>query len=112
MASVPKQERLLNLVSLLLKARQPVPWGEIRSGLLGYDDPEESEAAAVRRFERDKASLREMGIPVEYRQAEAPDGAGYVIPRSQAFLPRMDLSPEEAAVLAVVGHFGQEVGWR
>ena len=107
MSRPTKQERLLNLVSLLLRARRPVPWEEIRTGLVGYDDPDQSDATVSRRFERDKATLREMGIPIQFEHLDTPAGGGYRIPRREAFLPRLQLSPDERAALAVVGRYAR-----
>lgn len=106
MAKTPQQERLLNLAALLLRSRRPVPWRGIRGSVVGYNDPGLSEATANRRFERDKATLREMGIPIEFDPLDGPEG-GYRIPRDEAFLPKLELSAEEAAALAVVGRFAQ-----
>lgn len=102
-----KQERLLNLTSFLLKAHRAVPWEEIRERLFGYDDAAESDATVLRRFERDKATLREMGIPLAFEPADPPEPAGYRIHRRETFLPRLDLTPEETAILAVVGRFSR-----
>ena len=102
-----KQERLLNLTSFLLRAHRPVPWEEIRERLVGYDDASESDATVLRRFERDKATLREMGIPLVFVPPDPPEPAGYRIHRRETFLPRLDLTPEETAVLAMVGRFSR-----
>lgn len=105
--AISRQERLLNLVSLLLKARQPVPWEQIRRSLVGYNDPRESDATVARRFERDKAALRDMGMPIHFQTADPPTGEGYLIPRRGAFLPHLQLSAEEVTVLAVAGRFAR-----
>lgn len=107
MSAPSRQERMLNLVSLLLRSRRPVPWGEIRSNVVGYDDRGPSDDTVRRRFERDKATLREMGIPIEFDPPDTPGGGGYRIPRGEAFLPRLELTPEETAALAMLGRFAQ-----
>ncbi len=65
MEKIPKYERLMNLVSCLLKSRVPVPWSRIRGTVVGYDDDAAPETIR-RRFERDKDELRAMGIPVRF----------------------------------------------
>src|SRR5262245_46265385 len=75
---VAKLERQLNLVSYLLSARAPVPFSDIRSQVKGYDD-EASPDAVEKRFDRDKADLRAIGVVIEYTAADPYGRAGYVI---------------------------------
>ena len=103
MADISKSERLLNLLSFLLKSRRPVTLAEIRESVVGYRESSGKEASLERRFERDKASLRELGVPVKFVGEDEVAGPGYVIPRDAYFLPRVELSPEEAAILAAAG---------
>jgi predicted DNA-binding transcriptional regulator YafY len=103
MAAIAKSERLLNLVSFLLKARRPVSLAEIRTSVVGYEAGAASAASVERRFERDKAALRELGIPLSFADEDEPGGPGYVIPREAYFLPHVTLSPAEAAILAATG---------
>lgn len=105
MAVVSKAERLLNLVSFLLKSRRPVSPGEIKNSVEGYCGSQASAASVGRRFERDKAALRELGVPLRYLDEDEPGGPGYVIPREAYFLPHIQLTPAEAAILATAGRF-------
>lgn len=102
-AKIPKTERLLNLVSFLLKSRFPVPLTEIRDSVVGYGASSVSPGSVERRFERDKAALRELGVPLEFVGDDEPGGPGYVIPREAYFLPHVELDPAEAAILAAAG---------
>jgi proteasome accessory factor B len=74
-------ERLINLIAALLDTRHPMTAEEIRSRIAGYDQG--SHDAFRRAFERDKDSLRHMGIPLELVPtdpfSEVPDG--YIIPK-------------------------------
>jgi len=105
MARINRTERLLNLLSFLLKSRRPVTLEEIRETVAGYGASEGTDEAVERRFERDKAALREIGVPLEFVSEAYPGGPGYVIPRETCFLPRMEMSSEEAALLAAAGRF-------
>jgi len=105
MAIIPKSERLLNIVSFLLKARRPVSLAEIKDAVEGYRDDDAADASLDRRFERDKAALRELGVPLVYVGEGDPSGPGYVIPREEYFLPRLQLTPSETALLRAVGQF-------
>lgn len=88
---IPKQERLADLVALLLHTRRPLSVDEIVRSVPGYAAEFESARVA---FERDKAELRADGTFVE----EAPDG-GYRIDRSTFELPPLGLTDDEAVAL-------------
>src|SRR5438067_4652120 len=99
-----KTERLLDLVALLLDAREPVSFAELRELF-----PEEyggRRDAAERKLERDKAELLQLGVPIEYLQPSRLDErelGGYRIDRQEFFLPDPKLLPEEAAALYAAG---------
>ncbi|HET7789051.1 MAG TPA: WYL domain-containing protein [Myxococcales bacterium] len=99
-----KTERLLDLVALLLDAREPVSFAELRE--LFPDEYGGPRANAERKLERDKAELLELGVPVEYVEPQRLDErelGGYRIDRSAYFLPDPRLLPEEAAALYAAG---------
>ena len=102
MAEISKTERLLNLISYLLKAREPVSWKEIAGQVIGYDDPA-SPKSLERRFERDKLALKQMGIPITYYHPCQFGHGGYLIPRDRYYLQRLDLLPHEALLLRLLG---------
>ncbi|HZJ50717.1 MAG TPA: DNA-binding transcriptional regulator, partial [Actinomycetota bacterium] len=58
-------ERLINLIAALLDSPRPMSAEEIRRRIAGYDQP--TDEAFRRAFERDKESLRAMGVPIEMR---------------------------------------------
>src|SRR5215468_5329225 len=93
-----RTERLLDLVALLLDAREPITWAELREAFPeDYGAP--SDEAAERKFERDKAELLELGIPVTYIQGDDERRDGYVVDREEYYLPEIGLTPEELALL-------------
>ena len=98
---VAKLERQLNLVSYLLSARAPVPFSDMRAQVVGYDD-EASPDAIEKRFDRDKADLRAIGVVIEYKADDPTGQAGYVIDKQGYFLPELVLDPEDAMLLAVL----------
>ena len=102
MPKIPRIERLLNLVSLLFHARAPVPWAVIKEQVIGYDDGA-SDETLERRFERDKNELRDLGIPVEYTLGDEFSNEGYIVHKADCFLPTLDLSPEDATLLSLIG---------
>lgn len=101
--AVPKFERLMNLVAYLLASGEPVPFATIRKAVVGYNDYAR-EDAVEKRFDRDKKELREIGIPVEYIASDEQGRDGYFIPREAYFHHELDLSTDEAALLAVLGN--------
>ena len=61
---ISKTERLLNLISFMLRTPRPVPFSQIAGHVVGYDDEARIDSIE-KRFDRDKAELRNMGIPVK-----------------------------------------------
>jgi predicted DNA-binding transcriptional regulator YafY len=99
-----KAERLLDLVALLLDAREPVSFAELRD--LFPDEYGGNRGAAERKLERDKADLLDLGVPIEYvapEQLDERDLGGYRIDRKTFFLPDPSLQPEESAALYAAG---------
>jgi proteasome accessory factor B len=96
-----KVERLVNLVIALLSTRGYITADKIRSSVAGYSDSPSAEAFS-RMFERDKNELRDLGIPLEVGKVSSLDPTeGYRINRDAYELPPVELTPEEAAAVAV-----------
>ncbi|HSL08141.1 MAG TPA: WYL domain-containing protein [Pseudonocardiaceae bacterium] len=99
--SSARAERLVNLVLCLLSSRQYLPADRIRRIVPGYAEAP-SDDAFFRMFERDKAELRELGVPLETGRTPGFDaGEGYRIARRDYELPDIDLEPDEAAAVAL-----------
>jgi predicted DNA-binding transcriptional regulator YafY len=105
--SAARTERLLNLLTLLLNARRPVSLRDIRE-LPEFDayataDPKSGERA----FERDKAALIELGIPLRWvapeQEEDEESGGGYLVDRERYYLPELLLSPTDVALLSMAG---------
>ena len=91
-------ERLINLVAALLEAPRPLTAEELRERIPGYA----SEKSAFRRaFERDKETLREMGIPVVVEAVDDADPGivGYRIPKEAYYMADPGLAADELAAL-------------
>lgn len=96
-----KVERLMNLVIALLSTRGYITAEKIRSSVAGYTESPSAEAFS-RMFERDKNELRDLGIPLEVGRVSAMDPTeGYRINRDAYALPPVQLTPDEAAAVAV-----------
>jgi proteasome accessory factor B len=96
-----KVERLVNLVIALLSTRGYVTAEKIRSSVAGYSDSPSAEAFS-RMFERDKNELRDLGIPLEVGRVSVLDPTeGYRINQDAYALAPVELTPDEAAAVAV-----------
>lgn len=99
--SSARAERLVNLVLCLMSTRQFLSAERIRATVPGYADVS-SDEAFFRMFERDKAELRELGVPLETGRRSAFDTSdGYRIARADYELGEVELEPDEATAVAL-----------
>jgi proteasome accessory factor B len=96
---MPAVERLVNLTIALLETRRPLSFDELRRRTGYYPQPDH--ASARRMFERDKETLRALGVPIETRQDFGMEDPGYLIDRAAYELRDIDLDAEEVAALAL-----------
>ncbi len=89
-------ERLTTLVANLLDTRTPLTLEQIVRNVPGY--PEEK-ASYRRQFERDKDTLRGIGVPISVETVGAE--TMYRIKPDEYYLPALDLTPEEQAAIHV-----------
>src|SRR5262245_46939816 len=109
-----RTERLVNLVICLLATRRFLTAAQIAATVPGYehdlDDVREHEAFQ-RKFERDKAELRDLGIPLETGTTSAFDTEpGYRIARRDYALPDIHLEPDETAAVGIAARLWQHAG--
>jgi proteasome accessory factor B len=106
-----RAERLVNLVLCLLSTRQFLTAERIRIAVPGYepdDGTARADEAFKRMFERDKAELRELGIPLETGRTSIFDvEEGYRIARRDYELPEVSLEPDEAAAVGLAARLWQ-----
>jgi predicted DNA-binding transcriptional regulator YafY len=117
---VDRIERLTNLLALLLETNEPLSLVEIAGELEGqYPDTDQARRAA---FERDKAALREIGVPIETEVVAGGPYSGqtrYRIHRRAYELADLDLAEDEMRALQVAvaavrtgTGLGQEAIWK
>ncbi len=115
---VDRIERLTNLLALLLETSRPLSLVEIAGELDGqYPENDHSRRAS---FERDKAALRSIGVPIDTEIVSGGTFAGqttYRIDRRTYELADLDLTGEEmralqVAVAAVRTDSGQDAIWK
>ena len=109
-----RTERLVNLVICLLSTRRFLTAAQVARIVPGYehdeDDPKAHEAFQ-RMFERDKAELRELGVPLETGTNSVFDAeSGYRIARRDYALPEIHLEPDEAAAVGLAARLWQHAG--
>lgn len=98
---VDPAERLLDLVIALTHAERRMTKTQIRAQVHGYEAAASAEAFE-RMFERDKDTLRELGIPlVTDTDATHGDEVGYRIDTAGYELPPLDLTPAEVGALSL-----------
>jgi proteasome accessory factor B len=105
-----RSKRLLDLVMLLLQARSPVTFRDIRDQFASYQT--RNVEAGLRAFERDKADLLELGVPIRYitpDEDDALEDGGYVIDLQRLRLPEMHLTTEEVSALVLAGAVARAV---
>jgi proteasome accessory factor B len=106
-----RAERLVNLVICLLSTRQFLSAERIRDAVPGYEGAgnggpgsRATDEAFKRMFERDKAELRDLGIPLETgRNSHFDSEDGYRIKRGEYELPPIEFDAAEAAAVGLAG---------
>lgn len=110
--AIPPAERLLNLVIALVNTPGRMTKEQVRSSVAGYQDAASTEAFE-RMFERDKDTLRELGIPVlTVTHAGHGDDVGYRIDTERWSLPPVELTAAELGVLALAAQLWQDQSLR
>ncbi len=104
----------MNLVLCLLSTRRFLTAGQIARIVPGYEhddhDPRAHEAFQ-RMFERDKAELRDLGVPLETGTTSAFETEpGYRIAQRDYALPEVHLAPEEAAAVGLAAQLWHQAG--
>jgi proteasome accessory factor B len=95
---VNRTERLLDLITYLLNAKEPVSWRKIKNHF-PEDYARGVEESNQRKFERDKAELISLGIPIDYQGGSEVQKEGYLIQKDNLFLPEIEFKPEEFSLL-------------
>ncbi len=97
-----RSKRLLDLVMILLRARTPVTYREIRDQFASYQTL--NVEAGLRAFERDKADLLDLGVPIRYVTPDEDDSledGGYVIDMKRFKMPEVRLTADEISALVL-----------
>lgn len=110
--ALPAAERLLNLVIALVNTTSRMTKEQIRQSVAGYEHAPSTEAFE-RMFERDKETLRELGVPVlTVTSAAHADEQGYRVDADAYALPPMDLTAAQLGVLTLAVELWQDQALR
>ncbi len=115
-SKISREERLLNLTAVLLDSSRPLSRSDLRERVDGYPP---DDASFRRQFERDKDTLREVGIPLSVVEIPFTNfEQGYRIPAEEYYLQGANFTPAELAALHVAtmavqfGNSDEEALWK
>lgn len=107
-AAIAPAERLLNLVIALVNTAGRMTKEQVRTSVAGYQEAP-SDDAFERMFERDKDTLRDLGIPIlTVTDAGHGDDIGYRVDLDAYALPPLELTAAELGVLAMAAQVWQD----
>jgi predicted DNA-binding transcriptional regulator YafY len=99
---VDRAERLVDLFASLLAEKRPVTFAEIR-GWFPASYGALDQAAALRKFQRDRRALHDLGISVRSTRDTDEGDEAYFIDRRATELPDIALSRDELAATQLAG---------
>lgn len=106
--SISPEERLLNLVIALMNTTSHMTRAQIVASVAGYDAAA-SPSAVERMFERDKDTLRKLGLPLlTIEDAGHATDIGYRIDKDSYGLGEFDFTPSQFSVLSLAASLWQE----
>ncbi|MGP7960927.1 helix-turn-helix transcriptional regulator [Sanguibacter sp. A247] len=100
-------ERLLNLVIALVNSGHGMTRAHIRDTVEGYGDPK-NDAAFEKLFERDKATLRELGFPLKVSEDTYQDSIRYWLDMQSYDMPPLHLTASQLGVLTVAAELWRD----
>lgn len=106
--SISSEERLLNLVIALMNTTSYMTRAQIVATVAGYDQTA-TLSAQERMFERDKVTLRNLGLPlVTIDRAGHASEIGYRIDKDSYELGEFNFTPAQFSVLSLAAALWQE----
>ena len=92
----PKLQRWIDLLAALLAHRRPVTFDELAQDVPAYRDTDgsrEKKLASIKRtFERDKAELLALGVPIQSVSAEGEEEFRYQLRPKDFYLPYLGIA--------------------
>lgn len=100
-------ERLLNLVIALVNSGHGLTRAQIRARVEGYGDAK-NDSAFEKLFERDKATLRELGFPLSMSEDTYQDSIRYWLDMQSYDMPPVHLTASQLGVLSVAAQLWRD----
>lgn len=100
-------ERLLNLVIALVNSGHGLTRAQIRATVEGYAEPR-TDDAFEKLFERDKATLRELGFPLSMSEDTFQDSIRYWLDMQSYDMPPVHLTASQLGVLSVAAQLWRD----
>lgn len=100
-------ERLLNLVIALVNSGHGLTRAQIRATVEGYAEPR-TDDAFEKLFERDKATLRELGLPLSMSEDTFQDSIRYWLDMQSYDMPPVHLTASQLGVLSVAAQLWRD----
>ena len=95
-ARPPRVRRLIDLLAALLRRRYRATFEDLYREVPAYAEAP-SRDATLRTFERDKDTLRALGVPIRTVSEEEGEHPGYVLRRRDFYLPYLEVVREGQA---------------
>jgi proteasome accessory factor B len=102
-----RTQRLLELVYFLMKATRPVALAELREAFPDYRA--ENEESSRRKFERDKETLRQLGVAIRVAPDEETETAAYTIDLEETLLPPIAFEEDEVLALVLLSRVARHI---
>ena len=105
-----RTQRLLELVNFLMNARGPISFRRVKEAFPDYQA--ENDESARRKFERDKETLRELGIVIQVvpdEEMEGSEGAAYLVDTEETFLPPVEFEEDEVLALLLLSRVARRI---
>lgn len=100
-------ERLLNLVIALVNSGHGLTRAQVRATVEGYAEPR-TDDAFERLFERDKATLRDLGLPLGVTDDTYQDSIRYWLDMQSYDMPPVHLTASQLGVLSVAAQLWRD----
>lgn len=91
-----KVQRWIDLITALLRRRGPIDFHQIATEVPAYSKPGKSYDAMMQMFERDKAELRTLGVPIVTSVGESGSQSTYGLSSRSFYLPLLQVKKQGA----------------
>lgn len=91
-----KVQRWIDVITALLRRHYPIDFKELAKEVPAYSKPGKADDALMQMFERDKAELRTLGVPIETLKGAGGSQSTYRLTSRSFYLPLLQISRKGA----------------